>query len=163
MCDDRTDPCHIAGVGRFCATTATTAAKTRRHAAAAETCRRAAAAETRRRAIQTGRDRSGACGRRATHLARPVRRLGRLYRHSPPRPGATSAGPRPAAPKAERHTRHGQNADPPALSAPPRPRRKGKDGGAVNHRYPVKAKSDPPAEVGTAKFAMYTQDDGAWI
>src|SRR5262245_202961 len=56
MCDDRIDPCHIAGVGRFCATTAaTTAAKTRRHAAAAETCRRAAAAETHRRAIQTSR------------------------------------------------------------------------------------------------------------
>src|SRR5262249_56721567 len=81
MCDDRTDPCHIAGVGRFCATTAaTTAAETRRHAAAAETCRRAAAAETRRRAVQTSRDRSGACGRHATHLARPIRRLGRLYR-----------------------------------------------------------------------------------
>jgi invasion protein IalB len=29
--------------------------------------------------------------------------------------------------------------------------------------YPFKTNSDATAEVGTAKFAMYTQDDGAWI
>lgn len=29
--------------------------------------------------------------------------------------------------------------------------------------YPFKASTDATAEVGTAKFAMYTQNDGAWI
>jgi invasion protein IalB len=29
--------------------------------------------------------------------------------------------------------------------------------------YPFKPSSDATAEVGTAKFAMYTQNDGAWI
>ena len=29
--------------------------------------------------------------------------------------------------------------------------------------YPFKTSSDATAEVGTAKFAMYTKDDGAWI
>jgi invasion protein IalB len=29
--------------------------------------------------------------------------------------------------------------------------------------YPFKTSSDATAEVGTAKFAMYTQNDGAWI
>ncbi len=29
--------------------------------------------------------------------------------------------------------------------------------------YPFKSASDATAEVGTAKFAMYTQNDGAWI
>ena len=29
--------------------------------------------------------------------------------------------------------------------------------------YPFQAGSDATAEVGTTKFAMYTQNDGAWI
>jgi invasion protein IalB len=29
--------------------------------------------------------------------------------------------------------------------------------------YPFKTSSDATAEVGAAKFAMYTQNDGAWI
>jgi invasion protein IalB len=29
--------------------------------------------------------------------------------------------------------------------------------------YPLRASSDATAEVGSAKFAMYTQNDGAWI
>jgi len=29
--------------------------------------------------------------------------------------------------------------------------------------YPFKTSSDATAEIGTAKFAMYTQNDGAWI
>jgi invasion protein IalB len=29
--------------------------------------------------------------------------------------------------------------------------------------YPFKASSDATAEIGSAKFAMYTQNDGAWI
>jgi Invasion associated locus B (IalB) protein len=29
--------------------------------------------------------------------------------------------------------------------------------------YPFKSSSDATAEIGTAKFAMYTQNDGAWI
>src|SRR5256886_9739938 len=29
--------------------------------------------------------------------------------------------------------------------------------------YPFKTNSDATAEIGTAKFAMYTQNDGAWI
>jgi invasion protein IalB len=29
--------------------------------------------------------------------------------------------------------------------------------------YPFKSSSDATAEIGTTKFAMYTQNDGAWI
>ena len=29
--------------------------------------------------------------------------------------------------------------------------------------YPFKTASDATAEIGTTKFAMYTQNDGAWI
>jgi invasion protein IalB len=29
--------------------------------------------------------------------------------------------------------------------------------------YPLRASSDATAEVGSTKFAMYTQNDGAWI
>ena len=29
--------------------------------------------------------------------------------------------------------------------------------------YPFKANTDATAQIGTAKFAMQTQDDGAWI
>jgi hypothetical protein len=29
--------------------------------------------------------------------------------------------------------------------------------------YPFKTSSDATAEIGTARFAMYTQNDGAWI
>jgi invasion protein IalB len=29
--------------------------------------------------------------------------------------------------------------------------------------YPFKASSDATAEIGSTKFAMYTQNDGAWI
>ena len=29
--------------------------------------------------------------------------------------------------------------------------------------YPFKTSSDATAEIGSAKFAMYTQNDGAWI
>src|SRR5262249_59721898 len=49
------------------------------------------------------------------------------------------------------------------LSAPPRAAGKVKKGGSVIMGYPFKPNSAATAEIGTAKFAMYTQNDGAWI
>jgi hypothetical protein len=44
-----------------------------------------------------------------------------------------------------------------------RPSEKVKNEVSVIIGYPFKSSSDATAEVGTAKFAMYTQNDGAWI
>jgi hypothetical protein len=44
-----------------------------------------------------------------------------------------------------------------------RPTEKVKNEVSVIIGYPFKASSDATAEIGTAKFAMYTEKDGAWI
>ena len=44
-----------------------------------------------------------------------------------------------------------------------RPADKVKNEVSVIIGYPFKTSSDATAEIGTAKFAMYTQNDGAWI
>jgi len=44
-----------------------------------------------------------------------------------------------------------------------RPAEKVKNEVSVIIGYPFKSSSDATAEVGTTKFAMYTQNDGAWI
>jgi hypothetical protein len=44
-----------------------------------------------------------------------------------------------------------------------RPTEKVKNEVSVIIGYPFKSSSDATAEIGTAKFAMYTQNDGAWI
>ncbi|TMJ92725.1 MAG: Invasion associated locus B family protein [Alphaproteobacteria bacterium] len=44
-----------------------------------------------------------------------------------------------------------------------RPGEKVKNEVSVIIGYPFKSSSDATAEIGTAKFAMYTQNDGAWI
>jgi Invasion associated locus B (IalB) protein len=44
-----------------------------------------------------------------------------------------------------------------------RPAEKVKNEVSVIIGYPFKTSSDATAEIGTAKFAMYTQNDGAWI
>jgi hypothetical protein len=44
-----------------------------------------------------------------------------------------------------------------------RPAEKVKNEVSVIIGYPFKSSSDATAEIGTAKFAMYTQNDGAWI
>jgi len=44
-----------------------------------------------------------------------------------------------------------------------RPAEKVKNEVSVIIGYPFKSNSDATAEIGTAKFAMYTQNDGAWI
>jgi invasion protein IalB len=44
-----------------------------------------------------------------------------------------------------------------------RPSEKVKNEVSVIIGYPFKSSSDATAEIGTTKFAMYTQNDGAWI
>jgi len=44
-----------------------------------------------------------------------------------------------------------------------RPAEKVKNEVSVIIGYPFKSSSDATAEIGTTKFAMYTQNDGAWI
>src|SRR5262249_59605411 len=51
---------------------------------------------------------------------------------------------------------------PPAACGPARPARKVKNEVPIIVGNPCKPNRDATAEIGTAKFAMYTQNDGAW-
>jgi hypothetical protein len=53
--------------------------------------------------------------------------------------------------------------DPAFLFVSTRPAEKVKEEISIIIGYPFKPNSDASAEIGTAKFAMYTQADGAWI
>ena len=53
--------------------------------------------------------------------------------------------------------------DPAFLFVSTRPAEKVKEEISVIIGYPFKPNSDASAEIGTANFAMYTQNDGAWI
>src|SRR5262249_10731179 len=140
MCDDRIDPCHIAGVGRFCATTAaTTAGETRRRAAAAEARRRTAAAKTRRRAGHTGRGPRG-------HQHPPVRGNAAVGSAYPARPDASRVCSALPKPKRRKPEREGRKADLPYVFAPPPPPKKVKNGVSVPIGYPFKTNSEATAE-----------------
>jgi hypothetical protein len=68
-----------------------------------------------------------------------------------------------AKPKTAKTEPAGRPRDPSYMFVSTRPAENVKNEVSVIIGYPFKASSDATAEVGTAKFAMYTQNDGAWI
>src|SRR5262249_50379477 len=68
-----------------------------------------------------------------------------------------------AKPKATKPEPVGRKRDPSYLFVSTRPSENVKNEVSAIIGYPFKTSSDATAEIGTAKFAMYTQNDGAWI
>jgi invasion protein IalB len=68
-----------------------------------------------------------------------------------------------AKPKATKTEPAGRKRDPSYLFVSTRPGENVRNEISVVIGYPFKTSSDATAEIGTAKFAMYTQNDGAWI
>jgi hypothetical protein len=68
-----------------------------------------------------------------------------------------------AKPKSSKTDPAGRKRDPAYMFVSNRPSENVKNEVSVIIGYPFKASSDATAEVGSAKFAMYTQNDGAWI
>jgi invasion protein IalB len=57
----------------------------------------------------------------------------------------------------------GRKRDQPFAFVSTRPSEKVKDEVSITFGYPLKPGVDAEADVGTAKYSMYTQNDGAWI
>jgi Invasion associated locus B (IalB) protein len=68
-----------------------------------------------------------------------------------------------AKPKTAKTEPAGRPRDPSYIFVSTRPAENVKHEVSVIIGYPFKTSSDATAEVGTTKFAMYTQNDGAWI
>lgn len=68
-----------------------------------------------------------------------------------------------AKPKSSHTNPAGRKRDPAYIFISTRPAENVKNEVSVIIGYPFKANSDASAEIGSAKFAMYTQNDGAWI
>jgi len=68
-----------------------------------------------------------------------------------------------AKPKTTKTEPEGRKRHPSYVFVSTRPADKVKNEVSVIIGYPFKTSSDATAEIGTAKFAMYTQNDGAWI
>jgi invasion protein IalB len=68
-----------------------------------------------------------------------------------------------AKPKTTKTEPVGRKRDPSYIFVSTRPAENVKNEVSVIIGYPFKTSSDATAEIGTAKFAMYTQNDGAWI
>jgi invasion protein IalB len=68
-----------------------------------------------------------------------------------------------AKPKVTKTEPAGRKRDPSYMFISTRPGENVRNEVSVVIGYPFKASSDATAEIGTAKFAMYTQNDGAWI
>lgn len=66
-------------------------------------------------------------------------------------------------PKTTKTEPAGRKRDPAYVFVSTRPAEKVKNEVSIIIGYPFKTSSDATAEVGTAKFAMYTLNDGAWI
>jgi invasion protein IalB len=66
-------------------------------------------------------------------------------------------------PKATKLDPAGRKRDQPYIFVSSRPAENVRHEVSVIIGYPFKADSDATAEIGSAKFAMYTQNDGAWI
>jgi invasion protein IalB len=66
-------------------------------------------------------------------------------------------------PKSSTTNPPGRKRDPAYLFVSTRPAENVRNEVSVIIGYPFKEASDATAEIGTAKFAMYTQKDGAWI
>ena len=68
-----------------------------------------------------------------------------------------------AKPKTTKIEPAGRKRDPSYIFVSTRPADNVKNEVSVIIGYPFKTSSDATAEIGTTKFAMYTQNDGAWI
>jgi hypothetical protein len=68
-----------------------------------------------------------------------------------------------AKPKTSKTEPAGRNRDQSYMFISSRPAENVKNEVSVIIGYPFKTSSDATAEIGGAKFAMYTQNDGAWI
>jgi invasion protein IalB len=68
-----------------------------------------------------------------------------------------------AKPKTSKTEPAGRKRDPAYIFISTRPAENVKNEISVIIGYPFKPSSDATAEIGTTKFAMYTQNDGAWI
>jgi hypothetical protein len=68
-----------------------------------------------------------------------------------------------AKPKSSKTEPAGRSRDPSYMFVSSRPAESVKNEVSVVVGYPFKTSSDATAEIGNAKFAMYTQNDGAWI
>ena len=68
-----------------------------------------------------------------------------------------------AKPKTSKTEPAGRKRDPAYVFVSTRPAENVRNEVSVIIGYPFKTTSDATAEIGTAKFAMYTQNDGAWI
>ncbi|MPZ36408.1 MAG: hypothetical protein GEV13_36590 [Rhodospirillales bacterium] len=68
-----------------------------------------------------------------------------------------------AKPKSSSTTPAGRNRDPAYVFISTRPAENVRNEISAIVGYPLRQASDATAEVGTTKFAMYTQNDGAWI
>jgi len=68
-----------------------------------------------------------------------------------------------AKPKTSKTEPAGRNRDQSYMFVSSRPADKVKNEVSVVIGYPFKTSSDATAEIGSARFAMYTQNDGAWI
>jgi invasion protein IalB len=66
-------------------------------------------------------------------------------------------------PKSSQTNPPGRNRDPAYIFVSTRPAENVKNEVSVIIGYPFKPSSDATAEIGSTKFAMYTQNDGAWI
>jgi hypothetical protein len=68
-----------------------------------------------------------------------------------------------AKPKSSKTDPAGRNRDPAYIFVSTRPSENVKNEISVVIGYPFKPSSDASAEIGSTTFAMYTQNDGAWI
>ncbi len=68
-----------------------------------------------------------------------------------------------AKPKSSQTNPPGRKRDPAYLFISTRPSENVRNEVSLIIGYPFKPATDATAEIGTAKFAMYTQNDGAWI
>jgi invasion protein IalB len=68
-----------------------------------------------------------------------------------------------AKPKTSKTEPAGRKRDPAYIFISTRPAENVKNEISVIIGYPFKSSTDATAEIGTTKFAMYTQNDGAWI
>ena len=78
-------------------------------------------------------------------------------------PGGTKICFALAKPKTSKTEPAGRNRDQSYMFISSRPAENVKNEVSVIIGYPFKTSSDATAEIGSAKFAMYTQNDGAWI
>ena len=78
-------------------------------------------------------------------------------------PGGTRSASRSPSRRPRRPSRPAASRDQSYVFISTRPAENVRNEVSVIIGYPFKTSSDATAEIGTAKFAMYTQNDGAWI